>query len=478
MFSINTNVNALQAINALSSTQKAMSASMTKLSTGLRINTAADDPAGLIASKRNSAQISSMTQAESNTQDAINYSKTADGALDEVNTLLENARTLAVASGNSATLTPDQLAANQQQLSSIVSSITRISTTTQYGTKKLLDGSAGTQSAVTAGDKLTSLTVGGTFGGSTLTANNNVSIDVTQAATQASVTSRAFASSSTAVGSANAGSFTINGTTFNASATTTAADLVDMVNKATNSTGVVASYESGAVVLKSNSYGSKAAVNLVDSTGVLRSAGSGSTSVTGVDATATVTIGSATAAFTGSVGSGDGTTLADADGNTFKLTAAGNAVATIANAGQVTVGSSQFQIGANQGQTSQLSLGNFAATELGKGSGGTATDLTALDLTTTAGATDALTVIDKAISDVTTARGKIGNFQKNVLESNARNLSVAKENLTATQSQITDVDVASEMTNYTKLQILQSTGMAILGQAKSGPQSVLQLLQG
>ena len=475
MFSINTNINALQAINSLNMTKSAMSKSMTQLSTGLRINTAGDDPSGLIAAKRNAAQITSMTQAESNTQDAINYSKTADGALDEVNTLLQDARTLAVASGNSATLTPDQLAANQQQLASIVSSITRISSTTQYGTKKLLDGSAGTQSAVTAGDKLSSLTIGGQFGGGALTTNGTVDVNVTAAAAQGEIDSQSFTSSSQAVGASRAGSFSINGTTFNATATTTASDLVDTINKASNSTGVVASYENNKVVLKSSAYGSKGVVNLVDAGGVM-----GTTSGTGLgqNALATVTIGAKTATFTGSVGGGDGLTLADADGNTLKLTAAGNAVADIATAGQVIAGNSQFQIGANQGQTSQLSIGNFAASELGKGSGGAASDLTALDLTTFAGATDALTVIDKAIKDVTTSRGRIGNFQKNVLESNARNLAVSKENLQATQSQIQDVDVASEMTNYTKLTILQSTGMAILAQAKSGPQSVLQLLQG
>ena len=168
----------------------------------------------------------------------------------------------------------------------------------------------------------------------------------------------------------------------------------------------------------------------------------------------------------------------DDDGNSLKLTAGGNASGAAAAVGQVVVADSSFQIGANQGQTAQLSIGNFAASQLGKGSGGTATDLTALDLTSGSGATDALTVIDKAIADVTTARGRIGNFQKNVLETNSRTLSVAKENLQATKSSIEDVDVAEEMTNYTKLQILQSTGMAILAQAKSAPQSVLQLLQG
>ncbi|RYG23691.1 hypothetical protein EON82_13215 [bacterium] len=472
-FSINTNVNAMKAMNSLNASQTEMSKSMGRLSTGLRINGAADDPAGLIATKRMSAQIASLGQAQANTQDAINYAKTADGALDEVNTLLQDARALAVASGNGATLTADQLAANQQQLQSIVDSVSRIASNTQYGTKKILDGSAGVQSAVTAGNKLSSLSVGGTFAGAALTANATVSLTVSTAATQASVSSTTFATSATAV--TNSGSFSINGTTFSADSTTTAADLVNNINKASDNTGVTASYEGTAIVLKSNSYGSNGKIDLVDANGVIRSGGAGASSSTGTDAVATMTIGSATALFTGSRNGTDGLTLTDADGNSLNLTSAGNATGAIATVGQVTVGTSQFQIGANAGQTANLSIGNFAASQLGQGAVSGKT-LASMNLTTTSGATDALKVIDKAISDVTSARGKIGNFQKNVLESNSRTLSVAKENLAATQSAIADVDVAEEMTKYTKLQILQSTGMAILSQAKSAPQSVLQLL--
>jgi flagellin len=472
-FSINTNVNALQAMNRLNSTSTAMSKSMTRLSTGMKINGAGDDPAGLIASKKMAAQIASMTQAQSNTQDAINYSKTADGALDEVNTLLQDARSLAVASGNSATQTPEQLQANQQQLQSIIDSVSRISSTTQYGTKKLLDGSAGNQSAVTAGTKLSSMSIGSSIGGTAITANSTVTMALTTAATQATLTSATFTASTNAV--ANAGSFTVNGTTFSADATTTAADLITKINKASDSTGVVASFESGAINLKTTNYGSNAKINLVDSAGVF-AASAGASSNTGGDAVASVTVGSTTALFTGSRNGNSGLTLSDADGNSINLTSAGNATFAAAAVGQVQVGTSAFQIGANAGQTANLNLGNFAASQLGQGAVA-GKDLSSLNVTTASGATDALKVLDKAISDVTTARGKIGNFQKNVLESNSRTLSVAKENLSATMSSITDVDVAEEMTNYTKLQILQSTGMAILSQAKSAPQSVLQLLQ-
>jgi flagellin len=198
-----------------------------------------------------------------------------------------------------------------------------------------------------------------------------------------------------------------------------------------------------------------------------------------VNALATVQVGTATALFTSSQGGNDGLTLSDADGNSIKLTAAGNVTASVQNAtiGQVTVGNSQFQIGANSGQTTSLSLGNFAASQLGGGvvSG---LNLSNLDITTASGASDALKVIDAAIDGVAKSRGQIGSFQRNILESNIRSLGVAKENLAATESTIRDTDVATEMTNFTKLQILQQAGMSMLGQANAAPQSVLSLLRG
>ena len=130
---------------------------------------------------------------------------------------------------------------------------------------------------------------------------------------------------------------------------------------------------------------------------------------------------------------------------------------------------SQFQIGSNSGQTASLSIGNFSASTLG---------ISALDLTSASGASTALTAIDTAIDTVTKARGDIGSFQRNTLESNIRSLGIAKENLSATESTIRDTDVASEMTNFTKLQILQQAGMSMLAQANSAPQSVLSLLRG
>ena len=101
-----------------------------------------------------------------------------------------------------------------------------------------------------------------------------------------------------------------------------------------------------------------------------------------------------------------------------------------------------------------------------------------INILSPADAQEALTVIDKAIDDISTARGNIGNFSRNILESNVRSLSVQRENLSATESSIRDVDVAEEMTSFTKLQILQQSGIAMLAQANQAPQAVLSLLRG
>ena len=464
------------ALDNLSNTSESFSKSIQRLSTGLKINHASDDPAGLIASEQFRAQIGGMDTAIKNSQDGVNYAKTAEGALSEVNKLLGDARTLAVASANNATLSTEQVQANQQQLNSIVSSITRISQYTQYGTKKLLDGSAGNNSSVTDSTKLGSLSIGGTFNGVSLTSSSAVTLPSVTAGTQASVTaSGTFTFLTSTVGAA--GNFTLNGVTFSANAATTTSDILNQVNAASAQTGVTATWDStNKLQFKSNAYGANATINLTDANGVVQSA-AGSTSASGTNAAATVTVGGATVNFTGGQGGNDGLTLTDADGNKFSLTVKGNATtATAAAVGQVFSGSSTFQIGANAGQTASLSLGNFAASQLGGGAV-SGLNLTNLDLTSQSGATNAISVIDKAITQISKARGDIGNFQRNTLESNVRSLSTAKENLTASESSIRDTDVAAEMTNYTKLQILQQAGLSVLGQANQAPQQVLSLIK-
>ncbi|MCO5296107.1 MAG: hypothetical protein M9921_04555 [Fimbriimonadaceae bacterium] len=452
--------------------------SINRLSTGLRINSAADDPAGLIASESFRSQIVGIDQAVRNSQDAINYAKTAEGALDEVNRLLRDARALAVGAANTGTLSDAQVQANQSQLNSIVESISRIATSTQFGTKHLLDGSAGVVASVTSGTNVSGLSFTGSFNSAAITTNSIVTMQVTTAATQAIVTgTRTFAAATTTVG---AGSFTINGQTFTTSATDTIADVVARINNSSSTTGVTATWTAGAGVgLQAKDFGSNKRVDLSDANAVLLSA-AGTLASVGTDAVASVVIdqngttagGLATVTFD----AGKGLNLRDSTGNSLTLTVAGNATSAATAIGQLNVGSAQFQIGANAGQTSNLSLGNFAATELGQNAV-SGKNLSNLDLTTAQGATDALSVIDKAINDVTVSRGAVGSFQRNTLETNIRSLGLTKESLAASDSIIRDADIAAEMTQYTKLQILQQAGISVLAQANSAPQAVLALLR-
>lgn len=468
----------MTSLRILGNTGKQYSDSMTKLSTGLRINNAGDDPAGLIVSESFRAQIAGLDQAIRNNQDATNYSKTAEAALDEVNRLLRDARTLAVASGNAATLDDTQRQANQTQMQSIIQSITRIAQTTAFGTKKLLDGSSGTQAISTSAANVSNMNFSGVFNGSAVTQNSAVTVSVTTQATRASVvTTKTHALPTTTV---SAGAFSINGVSFTTNSSDTIEGVVAKINQASVQTGVTASWTAGgAVTLTSKGFGSNSVVDLVDSVGVLQTA-AGATSSTGVNAAANVTIdlngatagGLTTVAFT----SGTGLSLKDNYGNTINLTENGNLAAAAAAWGQITAGNATFQIGGNANETTNLSLGNFAATELGQGvvSGKTLNDI---DIMSSAGATEALTLIDKSIQDISTARGRIGNFMRNILDSNVRSLAIQRENLASSESSIRDIDVAMEMTNMTKLQILQQSGLAMLAQANQAPQAVLSLLR-
>lgn len=474
-FRINTNVSAMNALRNVNNNAGEYEKSISRLSTGLRINQAADDPAGLIISEKFRAQMDGLGQAIKNSQDGINFAKTAEGALDEVNRLLRDARTLAVGSLNTGAISASQLAANQQQVASITASITRIAQQTQFGQKKLLDGSAGIQSSITDATRVSSISIGGAFGGGSITSNAAIVVTVNTAATQAVINGSTFTASTTTVG---AGSFTLNGVTITTNASDQVNDVIQKINAQSSTTNVTASWNASTskIVLTQASFGSNNKINVSDSNGILTGSRQFATA-SGTDAVATVTIGSLSAVFTGGKNGADGLTLNDADGNVFGLANQGN-LTTVTNAtvGQAIAGNSQFQVGAFANQTVALSLGNYQASQLGTGVI-TGANLSNIDLTTASGANNALQVIDAAIDTITRARGSIGNFQRNVLESGVRSLGVAKENLSAAESNIRDVDVASEMTNYTKLQILQQAGMSVLAQANQAPNQVLSLLR-
>jgi flagellin len=473
-FRINTNVGALSAFNSVNQVTDMLSKSQGKLSSGLRIKDASDDPAGLISSELFRSQINSMDAALRNNQEALNYAKTAENALGEMSKLLSDARGLAIASGNSATLTAAQVAANQDQVNSIIASIDRISTTVTYSGRKLLDGSAGTTTQISNQSKVSGFSFGGSLGTTSITANGLITLQQTTAATRALYT----ATSLLTAGALQSGTVALNGVNFNISAGTTGASLANVFNAASAQTGVTAAWNAAGNQLTFQSVltGSNKQITFTDTTGVVSSAANTTSNVAGVDAAATVTIGGVAALFTGGRSGADGLTLTDTNGNKLLVGEGGNAVSAAAAVGRVVAADSNFQIGFLSGVTANLALRNMSSSQLGAGVVAGST-LNNLDFSTAQAATSALAVLDKAIEEVSSMRGKIGNFQRNVLETNNRSLTNMRENLSASESSIRDLDVANEMTNYTKLQVMQQAGMSILGQANQSGQSVMSLLR-
>ncbi|MCE9557422.1 MAG: hypothetical protein K8R88_00575 [Armatimonadetes bacterium] len=236
---INTNTQALSALRNLNTTVDQVGMSIGRLSTGLRINSAGDDPAGLIVSESMRSQIQGIDQAIRNSQDAVNMTKTAEGALDEVQRLIRNLRGLAVASANTAVVDSAALRANQSQIRSSLESINRIAEQTTWGNKKLLDGTAGVVANVTDLTNVGSIYMSGTFGGEAIS-SGAVQIQKVTAATKATLTlGNVFANASTVV--ATTGSFVINGYSIATAPGETVATLAAKINLLAGSTGATAS---------------------------------------------------------------------------------------------------------------------------------------------------------------------------------------------------------------------------------------------
>jgi flagellin len=479
---INSNIAAMTALNSLENNNGHLQTSIARLSSGLRINSAADDPAGLIISEEMKAQISGINQAVSNTQDAINMSKTAEAAMAQVQSLLTNMRGLAVNAANGAVADTATLQADQTQVLSSIQSINQIATSTQFGTKKLLDGSSGSQGNITDATDISSLYMSGTFAGVTV-ANGPVTITPVSSATDANIALNNTFSGPNAIVT-QAGSFVINGYTFVSDGTETLQSLASKINTLASTTGVTATITNNAgaysISLTQNDYGSKYSINYTDPNGVLNSTPTANSS--GTDAvfnvSATTVNGVQTVPFTGGQSaSQDGLTISDTYGNSITLTQTGNQLGSATAVGVVNAGNVVFQVGAYTNQSVSFSMPTLFAQNLGTGVAPNQS-ISTINLTTEAGAQQAISIIDAAITQLAETRGRLGAFQADYLQSTQSSLNVASANLTASQSQIADVDMASEITNYTKYQVLQQSGIAVLAQANQSPQQVLKLLQG
>ncbi|HEY3328973.1 MAG TPA: flagellin [Capsulimonadaceae bacterium] len=501
---IATNTTAFMASHNLNKNSDAQSTDIQRLSTGLRINSAADDAAGLVISQNMNAQIVGLNQATSNTNDAINMTKTAESALNEVHSLLMSMRQLAVHASNSGVNDSTATAADQAQIASAIQSINRISATTQFGTKKLLDGSAnsgttiGASTASVGGSGMTLKSAGtwtslnaGNYGGATVAAATASSYTVTSA--------------SSLVNGQYSGSMVINGTTYNLPS---GSNGINALNTAIKASGYQASEGAAGLVFTQQVAGAPTTAQTFDITGLTALDASSAADaltppagvVAGTDAQVTLTGGGALSNYssTSSVDNGDGTATYSFDNGlvvvasnvTGAVTGSGGAASLTSAAGTATKGTDlYFQIGANEGQTASLSIRSTSADQLGRNSpsyndasGASQTVYTGsiadIDVTSFKGAQDAIAVIDKAISDISTVRADLGAFQVNILQSNANSLNVASQNLSASKSSITDADLAATVVAYTKDQILVQSATSALSYANQQPQSVLKLLQG
>ncbi len=477
---INTNVPALTAIRQLANTEASLANTTTRLSTGLRINSAADDPAGMIVSESMRSQIKGLQQAIRNSQDAVNMTKTAEGALDEVSRLLLSMRAIAVASANTAVVDNNQLQANQNQIRSIISSLDRIAEQTTWGSKKLLNGASGAVTNLTNLAKVSNAYFGSEFGNATIR-SGDVSMTRVQAATKTTVNLGAISEAT----NVTAGTFAINGVTITVSPGDRPSTVISKINAVSYLTNVTANHNAtNNIVLTATKFGSNFPIQYAESTSILNG-GAGANPAVGTDAIFDVTAPVQTATgpttaverFTGGQGPGvDGLTLVSPSGNTMAITPDGNNQATLPNFASITVGSVRFQIGANANQFASFALPSVYSRDLGMISDPTK-NISTIDVTSESGATEAMTIIDQAIKQLATIRGKLGSFQQNFLDSNIRSLGITQENLVASESSIRDADMAVEMTEYTKLQILKQSGISVLAQASQSPRSVLSLLQ-
>jgi flagellin len=464
MSRINSNIQSLQAITRLNRNNNELATRLERLSSGLQINRGKDAPAGLIASETLRSEIEGIRQAVDNTTRANNVINTAEGALGEVSSLLLELQSLTLEAANRGALSQQEIEANQLQVDSILTSINRISNTTQFNGIKLLNGSLDyTTSGVTSAD-IDIVTVNA----AKLPDNgfNTVTVQVLASAQYGELTYS---------GGVPSGPVTIevagnNGVEqISIGSGTSLASITTAINQLRDATGVSAIVSGAAIRLNSTTLGSDqfVSVKTIDGTFV-------DGKDFGVDAS--VSINGASADVKGNIAS---LRTGDMDISVTLNAAYAQSTAAATNF-DVTGGGAKFQIGSQvdrQGQI-QVGIGSVSTTKLGNdvigvlsslGSGGDNSLVSGNNL-------QAQKIITESIRQTAVLRGRLGALQKNVLETNANSLNVALENVTASESAIRDADFAAETAALTRAQILVQANTSILAQANAQPQNVLALL--
>jgi flagellin len=483
MSRINSNVPSLVAQRHLQQSQHSLRLSLERLSSGLKVNRGADNPAGLIVSERLRSEIGVVKQAIDNSSRAINVIATTEGALDEVQALLTDIQALVVEAANRGAFSDDEVAANQLQIDNAIESITRIANTTTFAGRKLLNGELDYVASGVSATQLSDVGIlAASFGSQPFI---GVRVELLQSAQKAELGFAGTgigASSVTVDIRGNDGIVTL---TFPASATTV--EMVNVINANVDATGVIAVISgtsgSAGMRLQSLEYGSDAFVSVrelgtagnftvVDSTGTpnIRDTGRDAlATVNGIEASANGLALSFSSRFLKLQ-----LTLAEAFGNG----STGLGTSEFA----VTDGGALFQLGPQVNTNLQENIGVKAmhANKLGNELLGFLSELQSgqNNELRSENFQEASKIVQEVITQVAVLRGRLGAFERNTLQPNIRQLQITTENLTASESVIRDTDFAVETSELTRSQILVQAGNSVLAIANAQSQNVLTLLGG
>jgi len=478
----------MSAVNAhrnVVNNSNAQTKTMEKLSSGLKINRAADSPAQLQISENLRAQASGLRQSIDNSEMAISLMQTAEGALEEVSRALVQARQLAVHAGNEGANDPNMLQADQSEINNILEQVNRIATSTQYGHNYLLDGSrAG--NGVTTGEYL-EFVDGSTEAHSSGVGGYGIKID--NAATRATHSGTVGLSQGVIDAgeqiTVSEGGRTVNFKTEKGKTVEqTLNDLESAINDAGLNIDLMREFppatSSGApqsITLRHKEFGSEHTFQAASNTAGLVSSVSNipETIANGTDVSGEIN---------GEEASGRGQILTGDPGadtvEGIKLRYTGELAPAGGNAGTVTFSQNSltFQVGGEANQFSEFSLSSLKVNDLGRGEANASgfESLNQVQMLSAEEATDAIAVIDKAIEEVNSNRGEMGAFQKNNLESNLNYLRIAHENTVSSDSVVRDADMAEEMAKFTRDQIMMEASTAMLAQANQSSMSVMKLL--
>ena len=490
---INTNIASLNAQRNLNASQGALATSLQRLSSGLRINSAKDDAAGLAISERFTSQIRGLNQASRNANDGISLAQTAEGGLGTAGDLLQRVRELAVQSANSTNTTSDRQALQGEALQ-LTQELNRVANTTQFNGQNVLDGTLTNAQFQVGANANQTINVGiasaksTDIGNYTVASQTGTGIQTAALGLVNAAPVNGFLSQTLSI-SGNG----VTATTAALGAGTTAKAVAGAVNAFTSTTGVTATASTTATIagvtagaVSFNLFGANSTAVVISAT--VASASDLSAVAAAVNAQSGTTNINAVADKSGNL------VLTDNQGNDIKIdnlsgAGAGLTGATIkgvgatvafgatsgANSQDSAIVGGKVAFDSNNGFTVSTSSGTTLLTAASVGS--TLNAVSAIDISTTAGANAALATVDAALTTINSSRASLGAIQ-NRFASTITNLQTTSENLSAARSRIQDTDFAAETAHLTRGQILQQAGTAILAQANSLPNGVLALLRG